>query len=475
MNWATLPEMPDVQMGAYAVNWFTDGRDSNGDGTVDNNAERFMYTIYAQAEENGLVRRSEVIYKGGDVNVWRNAIFAGSGQAGGLINGNVSIHGSVHLLGNDLPEGQTAIAAIDLSGTSLIHNNYGGMPAGLADRIPALETTPFQGETIESLNANLRVKNGLVGMSGNSEVGEPNVVGNAIKETMDGTFVTDGWTGNSVIDDGDRGDPTAVFSDNGWDEEYDLGDKVPFPLLTDDWRDPDTGARTVNAATGTWYTHEEYFNEVLLADAAIPTDGTYNGSITLDAKGTAFYWNASTNQQLTGAAAVAAVPGVNDDYIQFDPDTNVLKMNGQIRINGNLSFVGQGADKTVNYTGRAAFLVYGDIEVDTNLLTCNNGDPNNTNLSFPVNNIIGLMASDEMVVGSTSQLTIMGAFYAQTKIQSAKQTNVLGTFVSNYFDMGTNVPSIFQVPNLADNLPLGMLGNYPIMALSQVSWRELGI
>ncbi|MBI2435004.1 MAG: hypothetical protein HYV26_19285, partial [Candidatus Hydrogenedentes bacterium] len=366
MNWATLPEMPDVQMGAYAVNWFTDGRDSNGDGTVDNNAERFMYTIYAQAEENGLVRRSEVIYKGGDVNVWRNAIFAGSGQAGGLINGNVSIHGSVHLLGNDLPEGQTAIAAIDLSGTSLIHNNYGGMPAGLADRIPALETTPFQGETIESLNANLRVKNGLVGMSGNSEVGEPNVVGNAIKETMDGTFVTDGWTGNSVIDDGDRGDPTAVFSDNGWDEEYDLGDKVPFPLLTDDWRDPDTGARTVNAATGTWYTHEEYFNEVLLADAAIPTDGTYNGSITLDAKGTAFYWNASTNQQLTGAAAVAAVPGVNDDYIQFDPDTNVLKMNGQIRINGNLSFVGQGADKTVNYTGRAAFLVYGDIEVDTN-------------------------------------------------------------------------------------------------------------
>jgi hypothetical protein len=50
---------------------------------------------------------------------------------------------------------------------------------------------------------------------------------------------------------------------------------------------------------------------------------------------------------------------------------------------------------------------------------------------------------------------------------------VAGTFVSNYFDMGTNVPSIFQVPTLADNLPLGMIGNYPIMSMTRVSWREL--
>ena len=28
----------------------------------------------------------------------------------------------------------------------------------------------------------------------------------------------------AVTDDGDRGDPQSVHSDNGWDEEYDLGD-----------------------------------------------------------------------------------------------------------------------------------------------------------------------------------------------------------------------------------------------------------
>jgi hypothetical protein len=47
--------------------------------------------------------------------------------------------------------------------------------------------------------------------------------------------------------------------------------------------------------------------------------------------------------------------------------------------------------------------------------------------------------------------------------------------VSNYFDMGTNVPAIFQVPSLADNLPQGMVGAYPILAFQHVSWRELGV
>ena len=50
--------------------------------------------------------------------------------------------------------------------------------------------------------------------------------------------------------------------------------------------------------------------------------------------------------------------------------------------NGNLSFTGQGGDRTVNYSGRAALLVYGDVDIDTNLITCNNGDKTNTANSF---------------------------------------------------------------------------------------------
>ncbi len=87
----------------------------------------------------------------------------------------------------------------------------------------------------------------------------------------------------------------------------------------------------------------------------------------------------------------------------------------------------------------------------------------------------GVMAGGNMVVGSTAQLTLMGAFYAQGTVSTCKQSNIAGTFVGTYFDMGTNVPSIFQVPILADNLPYGIIGAYPILAFTRVSWREIGL
>ncbi|MBW7866556.1 MAG: hypothetical protein H3C30_19355 [Candidatus Hydrogenedentes bacterium] len=152
-----------------------------------------------------------------------------------------------------------------------------------------------------------------------------------------------------------------------------------------------------------------------------------------------------------------------------------MKINGQIRINGSLEFTGKGNDTTINYSGRGAILATGDVTIDTSLLTCNNGNPANTALSFPANNCIGIMTKSNMTVGSNAQLDIMGAFYAQGTISTSKQTNVMGTFVANYFDMGTNVPRIYQVPVLGGLIPFGMIGNFPIMFVSRVSWRELGI
>jgi hypothetical protein len=362
---------------------------------------------------------------------------------------------------------------MDLSGTSLIHNNYAGMPASLAARIPPLPLVNYMNENVQSLNANLRVKRGRVGLSGNSEVGEKHVSGNSVKETMDGTYVNDGWMGTAVVPDGDRGDPKSVFSDNGWDELYDLGDKVKLPTIKDDWRWPVTGDKEMNSSTGTYYTHEDYFNQVLVASPTNPTDGVLNQNVVLDTKGNHFYWNATKN--ILSTTLPATLPPATDDYILFNKDTDVLRINGQIRINGSLTFTGSGNQRTIHYSGRAAILTYGDITIDTDLLTCNDGNTANIAQSFPVNNCIGLMTTENMVVGSTAQCAIAGAFYAAKQIKSQKQTNVLGTFVSNYFDMGTNVPSIFQVPSLADNLPLGMVGNYPILSLQQKVWREIGI
>jgi len=469
----TLSSDPAVQYYAVLIPWENDNFDNNGDGVVDDITEQDMFSIYAVAQKNGVVRRLEVITDSTDVNVWRNAIFAGDGQVGNVINGNVSIHGSVHILGNNLLPGNPAITALDLSGTALIHNNYQGVPGILQQRVPPLQTTLFDGEMVETLNAKLRVKRGLVGLSGNSEVGEPHVRGNGWKETMDGTYVNDGWTGNQTIPDGARGIPKNVYSDNGFNELYDLGNRVNFPRLTDDWREPD-GSKVMNPNTGTWYSVQDYFSQVLLADPVIPNDGVFVGNLVLNAKGNKIFWDATTGTYLNGSLP-ASLPPNDHDYIWFDPTTNVLRINGQIRIDGNLTFTGQGNDRTINYSGRAALLVYGDVNIDSDLVTCNNGDPNNTANSYPVNNVIGIMSSNNMFIGNTAQCDIMGAFYAQNMIKISKQTDIMGTIVASYFDMGSQVPNIYQVPALADNLPYGMIGNYPITTLQQVGWRELGI
>jgi hypothetical protein len=327
--------------------------------------------------------------------------------------------------------------------------------------VPPLPQTTFNGETVSTLGATLRVRNGLVGLSGNSEIGEPDIVGNLFKETMDGTYVNDGWTGNSVVDDGDRGDPTSVYSDNGWDEKYDLGNRVPMPFLADDYRDPVTGDTVVNPNTGANYTHEEYFTEVL--------DGTeYSGNLTIRAN-TDFYYNATRPAETN-----PALRQPTDDYIYFNSTTNVMELNGQVTINGDLLIDrGSGNDKTIYYTGRAALLVKGNATLNTNLLTVN---PDGTIAnSYPATNCFGIMAKGNLVVGANSQLKLMGAFYSEQTVKSSKQTITMGTFVGNYFDMGTNVPDIFQVPTLADNLPEGMIGAYPIYVFQQVSWRELGV
>jgi len=474
----TDANMPNVRYFAYHINWIADGRDNNNDGIIDdggvgNTAENGFHTLVSYArvldpvtETPSNARQVEAVYASSNVNVWNNAIFAGNGQAGGLINGNVSVHGSVHLLGNNLTTGALAVDALDLSGTSLIHNNYADCPSDLAARVPALPTTVFGGESIGTLNAKLRVKNGLVGSSGNSEIGQPNVAGNSYKETMDGTYVTTGWSGNQLTDEnGGRLHPTNLYSDNGWDQTYDLGNRVPFPVLTDPWRDPIDGHFVADPYRGGNYSHINYFSEVLVASPTSQTDGILTEDVTIAANQN-FYWNATQNSR-----TYPGTPQPTDDYIRFNAETNVMEVNGQIRINGSLTITrGGGNDKTISYTGKAAILVDGDVTLDTDLYSRNaNGTTAN---SFPVNNCLGVMATNNMTVGSLSQLNLMGAFYAGNQVQTLRQTNIMGTLVANYFNMGTNVPSIWQVPELANNLPLGMIGNYPILSIARVSWRE---
>lgn len=352
-----------------------------------------------------------------NLSPWDNAIFAGSGASGAMINGNVDIRGSVHILGSGLNPGDFAI---DLGGTAeIVGNNYNGVDAALQARVPALDTTVVNGETVETLGAELRIKKGMMGLSGSSSAGLPDVYGNAYKETVDGVFVTDGYGGNQGTNN--------VHSDNGTTNSYDLGDTISFPNLSDP------------SAANPALTHQQYLKSV--GYTPTPSEESQLANITPGSNFTIGDANGSITADGSGNLTI-------DGVVYLD--------NGS-----DLGFSKQGSNKTITYTGTGVILVTGDVQINTDLVTSGNN-------SFP-NNIMGIMTPNDIGFNQ-AQIDVMGLFYAENQVTVEKQTDIMGTIVSNYFDMGTNVPSIFQVPETANNLPPGMIGGDNVYWYLLVAW-----
>jgi hypothetical protein len=413
-----------------------------------------------------------------NVSVWNNVIFGGVGQSGRSINGNVKIRGSVHLLGDgedfididmdgrwddDEPytdlngngqydEGEPFIdvdgdgkrdsrepfndingngvrdpaltvtdMASELSGTANIGNNYSSMSADLKAKLPLLSKVSFGGEMVDSLSAKLRVKHGKVNLSGTATVGDPNVTGNSHKETLDGSYVNDGWGGNQGSGN--------VFSDNGHSTGYDLGDGVVrFPVVSDPYTAPD----------GTSYAS---YMDYLRANALV-----IPGNLTLE-KGTAY-----SASDAKGS-------------ISLDAAGN-LTTSGIVYVEGDISIASK--NNPIIYDGKGTLVSTNDIHVHGDVLPKTN---------FPRSDVLGLLARRNIELatgGGDAQLKMALCMYAQCKVVSSKQSEIAGTLVASYYQM-TNVPSIFQVPELVDNLPPGMPGGDPIWVITirVVSWQEV--
>ena len=374
------------------------------------------------------------------LSIWDNAIFAGSGASGKVINGNVDIRGSVHILGDDLAPGDPAVETILFGGTAGIGNNYIGMDSNIRDRIKDPPKTDFNGETdIETLYAKLKVKRGMVNLSGTATVGNPNVSGDIYKETLDGVYVTEGFGGNKGVEN--------VYSDNGTEEPYGFGEgDFIFPTLGDDYIDVETGA-TVADSNGDPYTYDGYYNSantLKITDISLITSET--------------------------PSFTRVNPEIDENYIIWKKDEMELTISGVIVINvvGIDFAIGKKLD-LIEYKGKGTIVSKGDISIHGDLLA-------EGLILFPETNILGLVAYNDLNFATgdgDSQLKMMGAFYAEQQITSYKQNQTAGTFVSNYFDMGTNVPAIFQVPGLENNLPPAMPGAAVTYRIYTSNWHEV--
>jgi len=451
-------------------------------GTVDVVPDALLDTyavLTSRATYRGVTEAVQVKIKIRSVGVWDNAIFAGVGQSGRGINGNVDIRGSVHILGDGEPysdlngngrwdnaetytdvnhngrydSGEPFVdadgnglwspaepyqdnnlngiydppltaheLASDLSGSAHIGNNYNGMPVTLMAKVPPLVPETWSGERVYTLNAELRVKHGKVNLSGTATAGDPNVFGNLTKETLDGVFVSDGWGGNKGS--------ANVYSDNGTAQGYDMGDRITFPSLLDSYVDPHTGIE--------YSTYRAYLQANSMTVPVTKIDDTVPS----------FSYSDGTNS------------------ISWNQSTKVLTISGIVRIDGSLDLSRKGT--TVTFRGTGTLFVESDVRVHGSVLPLG---------TFPTEDALGVIAGRDIGFATGSgeaQLYGVGAWYAQRTIISAKQNQFAGTYVASYFDMGTNVPNIYQVPKLSKHLPPGMPGGDVEIVVAQVlSWRRL--
>lgn len=420
-----------------------------------------------------------------NVGIWNNAIFAGTGASGQQINGNVNIRGSVHTLGDgedyidaagigtyfagdpytdknknghwdpgepytdllgvghyvgpdpyndanlngkyDPPLTSASLDAV-FSGSAMIGDNYQGISSTLSTCIPNCPTIGG----VQTLSAEVRVKHGEISLNGTATVGQSGSVnGGSMKGTVDGVYVNDGFSGNKGA--------SNVYSDNGTTNQYDLGSLgITFPLISGIGAPP-----YVDGSGTTWTTQEAY----------------------LDARSLTCPVTTITSS----TAAFAYGPDAYGNSIVFTPASGgkpcKLVINGIIHFTSTLQL---GTKDQIFYTGSGTLFCDQNINIDGDVLP-------SSGLVFPTTARIGFIAKQDLNIASgngSAHLTTTGAYYAQGIVSSAKQTDTAGTFVGSDFNMGTNVPNIYQVPALPYNMPPGMPGNKTYYTVKIKGWRD---
>jgi len=383
-------------------------------------------TSHGASEDAKAIVRVTVIRVRNGRCIWNNILCGGTGKNKQLINGNVSLHGSVHVCGDSL---QAVDPALIISGSGGISNNYKGMNATLSSRLPPLDTVTFNGEVVYTLSAEVRAERGRIDLDGTGKIGTADQSGGIppIKETVDGCYVTDGFGGNSGEGN--------VFSDNGTSEGYDVEGGIDFPSLNDSYTDPSSGM--------TYPTYLSYLQSNALV---------IGGDLTL-------------------------MPGVSmslmsNEFGSISMDTyGNLQIDGIVYVTGNIN-IQEGVESynknlPILFDGKGTLVSQGSTYLNTHVLSDG---------TFPSDDVLGFVSAQDIEIGAgESQLTAMGAFFAQGQITNYKQNQIAGAMVANYCEF-YNVPDLFQVPSIVEHLPPGMPGHEVsryIYEMVDNSWCEL--
>lgn len=447
--------------------------------TVDNKKQIKSYGSYN--DEVRVVNAD--VYLDPDINFYDQSIAAGGTQEASKIKGNVKIMGSVYVIGEEPfvdsnennvynngedyidvnedgvwgPYLSSSDYAIRLGGTAEIGNNYGYMPSDLSSRVPSIYNVD---DAWDTLNAKVLVKYGKVSLESNSaSIGEAENLGDGEKNYMDQVIVPD----TVEIQNGNMYTDEYLY---GADKRSMFRDDVRMVSVRDAYTDSDTGTFYASPAnpysSDTLGGYEEYLYDVA-NDAGDPDRGVFiNGDLTITP---------------TSVFSYGDVSDPTKSSITMDGSGN-LTINGLVYINGSLTFDKVGPHDDLYYSGRGSFYVRGyrdsdlsnDVVVNLNILT-----QDVYNGAFP-DNALGVMTRENIYFSGANN-HVAGAFYAEQTITMTKQYEIAGCVIATYFDMTDQVPSIFQIPDLADNRPPYMIdaifdGNGPMIEDWYESYEE---
>ena len=348
------------------------------------------------------------------------AMFIGSeDNSGHAIRGTrVTLAGPVLVTG----DGDTRF---HLSGSSRVVNNYLGIDHAsqglglLATKLPALDGTDFNGETVQTLNAVLRLKDASIQMGGQSSVGEADNPGDGYKETLDGFFTDAPPNGNN---NNINADASGGF---------DLGEDVTFPSLYDPYVDEN----------GTAYAA---FEDYLDANAYSPGLG---GDLIIDGE----------------TASFAYVDPLGKGSIAWNAATQVLTIDGVIKITGQAKIgktgdwdpddEGGGVIGAVKYAGTGTIWATDKIEISTNLYPDGQYLEDGPDLDGLVDGDLTLVASSTIEIQSgwsDPNVRIIASLFAEQRIAVKEPANIAGTVTTAFFEgHGSDRINVWYVPMLA--------------------------
>ncbi len=483
-TWQTVPYLSDAVGGTYIV--------QVRNATPPNAAPpQLPNTIEAQVTATagtttGASRQFQARFQVDRFSPAEHALFVDGGVWRWAGRANLTFAGPVFIKGGSTTS--PAIQLGDAGATDNIVNYYKNLDSTLQASIPAPPTkpNPVTGESEATLDATLRVYQGPVGInSTSSSVGEPLVMGNHQKESLNGVYTNQGFTGTPGA--------ASVYSDNEAGNRFDLPrELIQFPDLSG----PYTGSPLPGGTNSA--PHDAY-----LRGGALSIDG----SLTIDSTTTSFSYPAGLTAltQCTGNCLIYRQGQDTSTSTATNPDGTraaippTLMVNGIVWVKGDVVLGGSGTSRLPAVRYKGAGTVYartggtdccsGSIAVTSDLLPPN-GFPSTsenpaTGGQFPTDHRLGLISFGWTSIGDWSIfgdpgapiLRIAASLYSSYGMYAYGPSQIAGSVMARYFSV-YQTTRIYYVPALVGARPPGMPGVVPPKAgtpyfVRTLYWRDV--